>query len=99
MSPGSANGSTYAENITPSNGYLGGQIRFKVSKRATPTFSFWTYLGGTAGNWHYGKNGQTEAQYAIANSSASTERIVWFTAGIPTDQNVHYGHFAAEAEL
>ena len=99
VAPGSANGSTYAENITPSNGYLGGQIRFKVSKRATPTFSFWTYLGGTAGNWHYGKNGQTEAQYAIANSSASTERIVWFTAGIPTDQNVHYGHFAASAEL
>jgi hypothetical protein len=98
VTPGSANGATYAENITPSNGYLGGQIRFKVSKRATPTFSFWTYLGG-AGNWHYGKNGQSEAQYAVANSSASTERIVWFTGGIPTDQNVHYGHFAASAEL
>jgi hypothetical protein len=72
---------------------------FKVTKRATPTMSFWTY-NGTSGQWHYGVYGASETAIAVTSDDnlGANGLSVYCNPGV-SGQNVMYGHFAASAEL
>ncbi len=72
---------------------------FKVTKRATPTMSFWTY-NGTSGQWHYGVYGASETAIAVTSDDNLGVNVlsVYCNPGV-SGQNVMYGQFAASAEL
>ncbi len=74
------------------------QIGFRVSKRATPTMSFYTF-SGTLGSWEYARSGGNGSQTAIGDligSSGFSARIdvgaAWVVAYVT-------GHWVATAEL
>jgi len=93
-------GSLYAYNqtITPSNGFLTVGVPFKVTKRAGPTTTLYSY-NGSINQWHYGKAGQSETLYTPGTVYSQSSGFGFFTSGIPTDQNTTYGMFSASAEL
>ena len=85
--------STFSNNVvyTP-------QIGFRVSKRATPTMSFYTY-SGTLGSWEYvrsGANGSQTATGDLIGMSGFSGRVdvgaAWVVAYVT-------GHWVASAEL
>jgi hypothetical protein len=74
-------------------------FNFRVTKRATPTMSFWTY-NGTSGRWHYGIYGVNEATAVVtADDALSVNGLAVYCDPGVSGQNVMYGHFAASAEL
>ena len=99
--PGSAwvAGSCWWHVTSTVSGYLYGMIPFKVTKRAIPTITFWSYAGtaGTASNGNVtdqgtcGTNSQSNTQYAACgNTSGSTQT--------PAGNNIT-AHYTASAEL
>jgi hypothetical protein len=85
--------STFSNNVVYSP-----QIGFRVSKRTTPTMSFYTY-SGTLGSWEYvrsGANGSQTATGDLIGSSGFSARVdvgaAWVVAYIT-------GHWVASSEL
>ena len=73
-------------------------ITFKVTKRAAPTMSAWTYTG-TSGSWHYGLFGSTEGVAPAIFATTSMTGTQAYMLAAPSGQNAMYGHWAASAEL
>ena len=88
----------FQQTICTTNGYLTGSIPFKVSKRTSPTITFYS-RDGTINQWLQGKQGQTESTYTPAAVTNNQFMFGWSNTGIATDSNVHYGMFTASAEL
>jgi hypothetical protein len=78
--------------------FWGGSIFFKVTKRATPTVSGWSYPG-SSGQWHYGIAGASEALSTINFYVPSMGVVTPYMTGVPAGQNTAYGHYVASAEL
>jgi hypothetical protein len=92
-------GSCWFHVTSTLSGYLYGMIPFKVTKRAIPTMTFYSYTGtvGTASNGNVtntgtcGINGQVNTQYAaVGNTSGSTQT--------PDGNNITV-HYTASIEL
>ena len=88
----------FQQTICTTNGQLTGSIPFKVSKRTSPTITFYN-RDGTINQWLQGKQGQTESTYTPAAVTNNQYMFGWSNSGINTDSNVHYGMFTASAEL
>jgi hypothetical protein len=71
---------------------------FKVTKRATPTMSGWTY-DGTSGQWHFGVIGVSETKANVTFDSIGMNSAQATCSPGVSGQNAMYGHFAASAEL
>ena len=79
-------------------GSLTGQLLFKVPKQRVPS-AVWFYTYSGASGWHYGRLGATETVFTPANIGVSPNGIYWVNYSIPTNTDVQYGMFAANAEL
>ena len=101
IAPGTAgtNGLQEHYGSCDQSGYSQAFRVFEVSKRATPTMSFWNY-DGSAGNVYYSRSGVgTTAASATANRVGTQSCCVYANTGgtwVATIMNYHY---SANAEL
>ena len=97
---GAYNGSTIALIANYYLGYLyGGSVEYIVEKRTAPTLQIWSYAGHGS-NWHRGYNGYNETlTTSITLSNNSARRFNPYISGASSQDNVMYGHWAADAEL
>jgi hypothetical protein len=70
----------------------------RVTKRATPSISVWSY-SGVSGQWHYGVAGATEALASVTIIETGMMGFRAYQTSVPTGQNQAYGHWAASSEL
>jgi hypothetical protein len=75
-----------------------GSIIFKVTKRAAPVMSGWTYAG-TSGQWNYGVSGTSEATTTILFDQIGSSGCTPYMTTAATGQNSMYGHWSASIEL
>jgi len=98
--PGSSD--AIVTNVNPLNrgggtGAVGYPIYYRVSKRANPTVTPYTY-DGTSGQWHNGVIGSSEAKGNATIEDAGTNyfKVVVLYSVTP---NAIYGHWVSSAEL
>jgi len=82
----------------PSSLLYSGNTPLRVTKRATPSISVWSYTG-TSGQWHYGVAGATEALASVTIIETGMMSFRAYQTSVPTGQNQAYGHWAASSEL
>jgi hypothetical protein len=73
-------------------------VFFKVTKRATPSISAWSYTG-VSGQWHYGIAGSSEGLSNVAFIDIGMTGFRAYQTSVPAGQNTSYGQWAASAEL
>jgi hypothetical protein len=77
----------------------GSTVPFKVTKRATPTISTWSYTG-VSGQWHWGSAGASESIANVLTYQIGMNNFQpYFSTGVSASQNTMYGHWAAVIEL
>ena len=92
----------YIQQVNPLNrgggtGAVGYPIYYKVTKRANPTVTPYTY-DGTSGQWHTGVIGSSEAKGNATIEDAGTNffKVVVLYSTAP---NAIYGHWVSSSEL
>ena len=92
----------FVTNVNPLNrgggtGAVGYPIYYRVTKRANPTVTPYTY-DGTSGQWHTGVIGSSEAKGNATIEDAGTNyfKVVVLYSTTP---NAMYGHWVSNAEL
>jgi hypothetical protein len=92
----------YIQQVNPLNrgggtGAVGYPIYYKVTKRANPTVTPYTY-DGTSGQWHTGVIGSSEAKGNATIEDAGTNffKVVVLYSTTP---NAIYGHWVSSSEL
>jgi len=80
-----------------SNSAYGVNVFLKVSKRATPTITGYTYTG-SVGQWHTGTFGSTEAAGTFTAAKIATDNFSP-QCTYSSAPNVMYGHWTCSAEL
>lgn len=80
-----------------SNAYV--PIFFKVSKRATPTVTGYSYSAGTSGVWSYDRSGNAGNPLVAFAAAGQTSTAAYMNVGGANAAVEVYGHWVASSEL